>query len=377
MNKYIYYIVAFILVLGCRQKEDPETPPVPDTFSIDCKSKDISYKGGVFEVNVTSFKKWEVETDRGWINTDISAGEGSAKVEVTIEASSEKTERSGAVYFIQDIDTLKVDIHQELAPFIELATEAVQVDGDGDTFDILFLANTAVEISYSHDWIRPIQVSSSNVLSFEVLRNMADAREAYITLSASTDKDIYKILTIRQGEKVPHPSMAFEEGTELKITGEIDFKLNPIFEDMTDFTLIWSSSDPSIATVDGTGRVSVHKPGSCTITAKNTFHEVSASISLKIRFRAESISVMFGNQDMTEVPVSSRFVGEMIPVVVTLIPDNSYSEDFLLLSSNSEVADFDDNILFCKKPGKTEIYIESAFNDIHFQFTVLVIETEN
>ena len=86
---------------------------------------------------------------------------------------------------------------------------------------------------------------------------------------------------------------------------------------------------------------------------------------------------MFGNQDMTEVPVSSRFVGEMIPVVVTLIPDNSYSEDFLLLSSNSEVADFDDNILFCKKPGKTEIYIESAFNDIHFKFTVLVIETEN
>jgi hypothetical protein len=86
---------------------------------------------------------------------------------------------------------------------------------------------------------------------------------------------------------------------------------------------------------------------------------------------------MFGNQDVVAVPISSRFTGEKIPVVVSITPSYAYAEDLVFYSSDSSVADFENNILNCKKSGKTEIYVESAFNDIHFKFTVLVIDAEN
>ena len=328
-------------------------------------------------MNVTSYKQWQVETDRSWISTDIYSGEGSEKVTITVEASKEKEARSGTVSFTQGTDTLQVDISQELAPFIELATDFVEVDGDGGTFDILFLANTAVGIKESHNWIRLINVSSSNILSFEVLRNSSESREGLITLYAESDQNISKTLKIRQGEKVPHPSISFEEGTEMEVTDDNGFNLHPLFEDMTDFVLVWTSSDTSIASVDDSGRVTVHRTGNCTITAKNLYHNVSSVISLNIKLKVQDISIMFGNQDVTEMPVSSRFVGEKIPVLVTVTPNYAYAEDFVYFSSNSEVADFEGNVLHCRKSGKTEIYVESAFNDIHFKFTVLVIDAEN
>lgn len=377
MRKLVYYILGVLIAFGCHRKEEILNPPVPDTFSIDCSSRNICYSGGSFIVNVTSYKQWQVETDRSWISTDIYSGEGSEKVTITVEASKEKEARSGTVFFTQETDTLQVDISQELAPFIELATDFVEVDGDGGTFDILFLANTAVGIKESHNWIRLINVSSSNILSFEVLRNSLESREGLITLYAESDQNISKTLKIRQGEKVPHPSISFEEGTEMEVTDDNGFNLHPLFEDMTDFVLVWTSSDTSIASVDDSGRVTVHRTGNCTITAKNLYHNVSSAISLNIKLKVQDISIMFGNQDVTKMPVSSRFVDEKIPVLVTVTPNYAYAEDFVYFSSNSEVADFEGNVLHCRKSGKTEIYVESAFNDIHFKFTVLVIDAEN
>ena len=77
-----------------------------------------------------------------------------------------------------------------------------------------------------------------------------------------------------------------------------------------------------------------------------------------------------------EVPISSRFIGEKIPVEIKIFPEESYSEDFILFSSNPEVAEFENNILNCLNVGKTEVYIESAFNNFSYSFNVLVIDSE-
>ena len=188
---------------------------------------------------------------------------------------------------------------------------------------------------------------------------------------------IFKTLNVHQGEKIPHPNLTLVEGTEISVTDRNGFTLHPIFEDMTDTEVVWSSAAPHIASIDNLGNVTIHKTGYCIIKASNIFHNLEASIILDIKLKANSMGIMFGNQDVISVPISSRFTGEQIPLIITLTPDYAYSEDLIFFSNNPEVAEFERNILHCLKPGKTDIYVESSFNNIRHKFTVIVIDLKN
>ena len=347
-----------------------------NSFSINYDARNVSHKGESFDISVGSFKAWKVSSEYDWISTSLSSCEGSGQVTVEVKKNEEISERHGEILFIQDSDTIEFSITQTAMPFIELAEESISTDGDGGTFDILFLSNDSVAVTSHAEWIRIIKLSSSNIISFEVLRNLSDDREGIITIYAESDEDIFKTITVTQGEKIPHPALKFEEGSQMSITDDTGFALHPVFEDMTDTELIWSSSNASIANVDSEGNVRIHQTGTCTIKAMNTHHNVEASIVLDIKLKYSDVSIMFGNQDVMETPVSSRFVGEEIPVIVTFTPSNTYAEDLLYMSSNPEVAEFKDNILKCLKPGKTNIYVESAFNELQFSFSVFVIDSE-
>lgn len=385
MRNIIHIVLVWFLIAGCGREDGPVNPdpgpdpgPTPeDIFELDCKSKTVSYTGESFSINVRSSGSWKMKADKEWIIPENESHEGSEIVTIKIAASYEREERKGHLSFIKDLDTLKLEIIQEARPFIELSQDDISVDGDGGTFDVLFLSSTPVSISNHNEWIRLINISPRNILSFEVLRNNSDAREGNITIICETDSNISKVLKVHQGEKIPHPSVSFEEGTQMNIVDSSNFILHPVFVDMTDTYLIWSSSDSETAGVDNRGNVTVHKTGTCRISAHNVHHNVEASITLDIKLKAQKMSIMFGNQDVMNVPISSRFTGEKIPVVVTLSPAYAYADDLVFYSSNSEVAEFESNTLHCLKSGKSEIYVESAFNDIYFKFTVIVIDAEN
>ena len=345
-----------------------------NNFSIDCKTQDISYLGDTFTVSVTSYLPWTVMSENSWISTDINSSEGPEKVTVKAEANDQPEDREGKVFFIQERDTLSVTVSQSALPFIKTARDSVSIDGDGGRSDLLFLSNSSVVVTSEEEWIQITEVTPGNIIYFEVSRNTGEAREGNIKISIESDENIFRTVKVIQGEKVLHPVLRFEEGDQMSVTDSCSFQLHPIFEEMTDNQLIWSSSNPDIAGVDQSGNIRIHKTGQCTVTADNRFHDVQASILLDIKLQAQQISVMFGNQDVIAVPVSSRFAGEKIPVIVTVTPSESYSDDFTFFSSNSEVAEFVNNTLHCLQKGKTDIYIESAFNNWKYTFTVYVIE---
>ena len=364
-------------MLGDLCEELTITQTASSSFTIDCSSKHFSHEGGAFTVKVKSYTPYDIETNNDWISTDIKSGSAPQDIKVNIKEHEGRTDRNGTLSFIKGDDTLSIMISQDAAPFIELSTESVSTDGDGGTFDILFMSNTTVDITCSHEWIRLIQVGTNNKVSFEVLRNMSEAREGNIIISATKHKETSKSLIIKQGEKIPHPAITFSEGSFMSITEDTGFTLHPIFEDMTDTELSWSSSAPDIAGVSETGHVTIHRTGSCIIKAVNRHHNIEASITLDIKLKAQGISIMFGNQDMVKVPLSSRFVSEQITLIIGLTPSYAYSDDIIYFSSNPEVAEFRNNVLHCISPGKSEIYVESAFNDIHYKFTVFVLDVNN
>ena len=344
-----------------------------DIFDVSHKEIRIGYEGDSLAIKVNCYSDWRAVCNDGWIDMTPDRGSAPQDATVCISLNEGREERIGQISFIRETDTIRTSVYQEGFPFIELAKEEIETDGDGGTFDVLFMTNTTVKTECLQDWIRVIRQGANNMLSFEVDRNLSDEpREGKVMLRSESYDRISVSLTVRQGEKIPHPKLEILEGSHITVTSAAGFTLHPVFEDMTDTSVEWTSSSPGVASVDRYGHVEIHESGTTVIHATNRFHGVEASITIDVRITAEQIRIFLGNQDMIEVPVSYRMVGEKLPVRIEATPAGAFINDFIFFSSNPETADFKDNILHCMSVGKTQIYVESQHNAIRYEFKVVV-----
>lgn len=346
-----------------------------DIFTINVTSHHSPYKGSDFEIEVVCYEPWAVENTNSWISTDISESCTPETVHVTIDQSFEQEDRTGLIHFICGSRVHSVILTQDPSPYIALEKSEIAIDGDGGVIETLYLSNTDVIITPEDNWIRHID-SGEEVKKavFEVIRNLSDERTGHVRITSAADEEYFKILTIRQGAKIDHPNITFREGNYIRIQERAIFYLNPVLEDMTDTRLIWSSSSPQTASVEDDGRVTVHTGGRCTITARNAFHEVSASITLDIMLFAEEMTIMLGNQDMSLNPKAVRFPGEVMTVTVKMIPEDAYSDDAVCISSDPETASVTGMEIRCLKAGQATITVESLYQNMKRSFNLIVLE---
>lgn len=346
-----------------------------DIFSIDASSLHCSHKGGSFQIHVECYDDWTVSSGNQWISLSTSGGNAPLSVAVTIEKNEGKDGRSGQIEFHRGHDSHTVSVTQEQSPYIALEKDLVETDGDGGTFRIMYISNTEVSITSEDKWIRLIDSGSDEkVIAFEVLRNISDERRGSIKVTSLTDPMFGKELTVVQGKKVDHPSIVFEEGYAMDVSERGTFRLNPVFTDMTDTSLEWSSDSPDIASIDQNGNVTVHTGGECRITAWNRFHDVKAEMDLNIRLSAISMTIMLGSQDMEESPVAVRYPGERMTVTVNLVPEDAYFGDLVCISSDPAVAKAEDMTVTCISPGSVTISVESLYHGMRKSFSLIVLE---
>ncbi len=347
-----------------------------DAFAIDRNHVFIGYKGGQTSVTLTCYDSWKAEADCDWISLDTTEGDSPAEIGITVGQTREIEEREGKVAFRCGSRTLIMTVRQALTPYVEVEKSVVEFDGDGGQSQVLYMSNTEVRITCAYDWIRLIETDGSvKKTSFEIKRNLEpEIREGEIIIASSDDEEIFKTISIRQGPKIDHPKLSFAEGETLELSDKEPIQLHPVFEDMTDLALTWQSDDHRIATVDQSGIVTILSGGTCMITAKNRFHGVEASVMLKIKPKAGSITVIFGEQVMNATPVAVRFAGEKFRIKVLMDPSDAYDDDVVYFSTDEHVAEIRGNDVNCLNPGKTDIYIESSYHSIRQVYTLVVLE---
>lgn len=344
-------------------------------FKVSHENVHFTYKGGHTTLTVECYNDWSISSCPDWISTDISSGNSPADVTLHVNPSHERDGRSSEIEFNCGDLSVTVYVSQDPSPYIAVETEEVIINGDGGNISMLYISNTDVEITTNEEWIRLIETAPQNkTVSFEVLRNLGIERQGYIMISSTLDKDYYQIITVKQGKKIDHPEIRFEEGTHMDIPDKSPFMLNPIFIDMKNTSLIWESDSPSIASVDNNGYVTVHTSGICTITAKNTFHDVSAKITLNIRIRATDMRIMIGTLGTDENPTVVRYKGEVLSINVEMTPSDAYTGDITCLSSDTDIARADMMNITCKAPGMATIYVESLYHGLIKSFTLIILE---
>ena len=124
----------------------------------------------------------------------------------------------------------------------------------------------------------------------------------------------------------------------------------------TNQTLIWTSSDPSIATVNSQGVIKAIKSGTVTITAKTKDGKIIATSTIKVESAPKQIESLSFAQNNVSVKK-----GDTLGLVVTVKPTELSSSSLTWKSSDTSIVTVDENgVIKGIKEGTATITVKSA-----------------
>lgn len=141
------------------------------------------------------------------------------------------------------------------------------------------------------------------------------------------------------GITVNPTSLSLVEGETTDIIATVSPK------DADNQTVIWSSSDGSVASVNG-GKVSALKAGTATITAKTDDGGYTASSTVKVM--ARTIEVTSISLSKTELTLTE---GDSETITAIVAPEDATNKTVIWTSSDTEVATVDDGLILAIKEG--------------------------
>ena len=137
------------------------------------------------------------------------------------------------------------------------------------------------------------------------------------------------------------------EGDELTLIATVSPK------DADNKSLIWSSSNLSVASVDD-GKVMAHKPGKATITVKTDDGGKTATCEVTVAakvYPVESVSLDKTSYEITE--------GDEFSLTATVKPDNATNKNLSWSSSDTSIAAVNDGNVTALKPGRATITVKT------------------
>lgn len=152
-----------------------------------------------------------------------------------------------------------------------------------------------------------------------------------ITNSYGTAK-FYKTQKVVEVESITINKTKLEllKGHEETLTAHVN-PLNAYYKD-----IIWTSSNPSVATVDNNGKVTAINKGTAVITASSKDNKKSAQCTVTVTFiNVEGITLNKNNTTIIK--------GQTETLVATILPNNASNTNYSWTSSNPSVATVDKN----------------------------------
>lgn len=137
------------------------------------------------------------------------------------------------------------------------------------------------------------------------------------------------------------------EGNELTLIATVSPK------DADNKSVIWSSSNLSIASVDD-GKITAHKAGKATITVKTDDGGKTATCDVVVVAKVFPVKEVSLDKKSIEVTLGDEFT-----LTATIKPDNATNKNLLWSSSNSQVASVNEGHVVTHQVGKVTITAKS------------------
>ena len=307
----------------------------------------IDSKGGEITPVVNSNFDYSVEIlDVDWIKIVKQKSDRRAPsyfMTLNVEPNTGFEAREGKVRIFDKIsniaDTLLIKQLQQ--DMIELDKTVINIDDTESTFDVSIHANVDYKLNIADSWITNVQstetAASTKRYTFKV-KSLTDAasRKGSITIESTTSSESIKYDIIVNQNSVL--SLSFY--SECMV--ETESKLLTVTNN-TSQSLVWSSSNNSVATVDNNGNIKALKEGIASISVSTLDKKHTSICNLTVTpcltFKSNPDVMIIGDQKLFEVI-------------------NKSNQGLIWNSSKSSVASVDNNgLVNAKTNGTTTISV--------------------
>ena len=204
----------------------------------------------------------------------------------------------------------------------------------------------SIEVSSMEDWISDITVSGA-IISYKVaLNTSAFARTGLFIITSNGKSERYEV--IQKCHPVTQLSL---NKTSMTLYSNMQETLTATVYP-SDAALEWSSSDPSVASVDQNGKVTGLDNGITTISVKNSDGTMTATCSVTVIVPVTGICL---DKESVEIYKDESFV-----LTAAVTPSNAAEKTVIWNSSNNSVATVDsDGRVYAVNGGTTTITASS------------------
>ncbi|MCR5560605.1 MAG: Ig-like domain-containing protein [Bacteroidales bacterium] len=275
-------------------------------------------------------------------------------------------------------------------------TDGISAPAEAKTYQVRFNAtdNWSTSVSYTgpQDWLTllPSRGSAGDVdMTVELLENRAEqARSCTVTITCGK---VSKTVKVTQSGTKDEPGPDNPD-QPIAVTG---LSLNPKTLEMTkgstatitavvtpadatDYTVSWSTSDQTVATVDQQGNVEAVGTGKAEITAEITTPDIvfSATCNVTVTVPVEKITIFSGQLPDNYLVANDRTYemkpGEQLTVWAEVWPEDASDATVSWSNSSPEVASFQDGTLTAIKAGRTTV--TASAGGVSASFYVSVVE---
>lgn len=133
----------------------------------------LSSDGGHLDFNVSSNVEFKVTVEGEWIKQVESRGLIDKPLYFDIAENTSEDEREGKIILTGEKIQQEIKVIQKGKTSFDISTRAVEVDGNGGTFELTITSNIGYKIESNVDWVKEVESRASNnyVHKFEVLEN--------------------------------------------------------------------------------------------------------------------------------------------------------------------------------------------------------------
>jgi len=190
--------------------------------------------------------------------------------------------------------------------------------------------------------------SDSKIISVDASGKVTAVSRGFAQITAKTKDGGFAAKCSFEVVQLPENVTCTADTARVYLGKTLTLDMTVLPEDTNDKTLTWKSTDESIATVDGNGKVTPVKIGTCYIVASSIVDGVEKRVKITVEKLSEKVEI--------NCRIPELFAGDKLRLLATVLPETATDKTVKWTSSDSSIATVDKNgIVTAVKPGKVKV----------------------